>query len=1469
MKKLRHILNITIWTLFLMYNLVYVLMHIPIVQRYTASCVAKVLEEKFGAKTSIGSINLGLLNRLIVDDFTMHDKSGRIMLRAARLSVSINPLELASGNIEISSAQIFGLKAKTYKTNAQAKANFQFVIDSLSSKEKKESSFNLRINSFIIRRGEIFYDRYDQPFTPGKLSPHHIHVSDISSHIIVRHVSDKDINATVKKLSLKEASGIDLRELSFSVRADKKGASLENFLLQLPQTVISSKSITASYNIIDGKPDMNTLDMRGSIEGEKVCLSDFAPLVPLFKNINRQIRFYSSFGYKDNTFSIKKISLRSADKDLLVEASAFIPTSTKKKERWGAKVDRFHLGEHTTSFIKTQLSQHKIEIPKLATNIKHIDINGGIEGTGKDLKTKFTTSTNLGAIKVSGSKVCDNITLDLSAEKFNIKELLSVEKLGTVSVNIKTSATLNDKKISSATVKGIVSQLEYNGYSFNDINIDASYAKTLLRASMDINDPYCNINAKGSVETKGNAPHTVVHTSIKRLNPQRINLSNKWGDTDFSMSLSSDITGKTLQTISGNISIDNFLMQSGDENYAIDNIYAELDKRHIAVLADFGSIEVNGKYNFTTLGKSLTALIKSKLPTMPWLGQAGKTNYADNNFALEANIDDTQWMEKLLGIPFRTNQPISLKARIDDTSRNINAKIDMPAFAYDGSEFRSGTLDIHTTNDTLFTQATVNKLLGNNNDVTISLDANAANNTLGSTININYNAPIKLKGELRSKTQFYESPGIGKAVMFNLEPSTVLVQDTAWNVAPSSIIYSGKGIQVNNFAITHGQQHIKVNGKANNDRNDSICIDLKDIDVDYVLNLVNFHSVTFNGLASGKAYVKSVMETPEAYARLRVDKFRFQGGRMGTLFANVEWNKKDGEIDIDAHADDGDASQTIIKGYVSPGRNYLNLGITAKNTNIEFLESFCDSFMSDINAHANGFAQVYGDLSAINLRGLLVADGKLKITTLNTEYTLENDTVRMLPNEIVFNGDTVKDRNGNHAIVTGALHHKNLSRLTYDINIKADKFLCYDFHDYGSNTFFGTVYATGKCGIVGRPHNIRFDIDMKPEKGSFIEYNASSPDAVNDGTFLTWVDHSQEDSTTTDEQLHAKANDIADLNESSDMYINFDVDCTPDFTLRVLMDETTSDKIALNGNGAIKATYFNKGNFDMFGTYLIDHGSYNLTIQNIIRKDFRFQQGSYIVFGGNPYNALLNLKAVYPVNGVSLADLKIGNSFSSNNVRVDCIMNITGTPEAVKLDFDFDMPTVNNDAKQMVRSIINSEEEMNQQVVYLLAIGRFYTDGKNNQSQEDAQQSQTSLAMQSLISGTLSQQINNVLGSLIKNRNWNFGTNISTGTEGFNNAEYEGLLSGSLFSNRLLVNGQFGYRDNQNATSSFIGDFDVKYLLTPSGSIAIKVYNQTNDRYFTRSSLNTQGLGIILKKDFNSWKDLFRWGKNRETTPLK
>ena len=153
-------------------------------------------------------------------------------------------------------------------------------------------------------------------------------------------------------------------------------------------------------------------------------------------------------------------------------------------------------------------------------------------------------------------------------------------------------------------------------------------------------------------------------------------------------------------------------------------------------------------------------------------------------------------------------------------------------------------------------------------------------------------------------------------------------------------------------------------------------------------------------------------------------------------------------------------------------------------------------------------------------------------------------------------------------------------------------------------------------------------------------------------------------------------------------------------------------------------------------------------------------------------------------------------------------------------------------------------------MLYLLAIGRFYSTA-NNSNMEGEYTGQTALAMQSFLSGTFSQQLNQVLNSLTNNDNWTFGANIATGTDGLSNAEYEGMLSGRMFNNRLLFNGQFGYRDNIVKNSqSFIGDFSIQYLLVPNGNISVKMYNQSNDRYFTRNSLNTQGVGIMFKKEF-------------------
>lgn len=94
---------------------------------------------------------------------------------------------------------------------------------------------------------------------------------------------------------------------------------------------------------------------------------------------------------------------------------------------------------------------------------------------------------------------------------------------------------------------------------------------------------------------------------------------------------------------------------------------------------------------------------------------------------------------------------------------------------------------------------------------------------------------------------------------------------------------------------------------------------------------------------------------------------------------------------------------------------------------------------------------------------------------------------------------------------------------------------------------------------------------------------------------------------------------------------------------------------------------------------------------------------------------------------------------------------------------------------------------------------------------------------------------------------------------GLDDMEVQGSLSGRMFNNRLLFNGNIGYRDQMTTYSNnFVGNFNLQWFLNKSGSISLKAYSETNDRYFTKASLTTQGGGIMFKKDFNRLRFFFK-----------
>ena len=45
--------------------------------------------------------------------------------------------------------------------------------------------------------------------------------------------------------------------------------------------------------------------------------------------------------------------------------------------------------------------------------------------------------------------------------------------------------------------------------------------------------------------------------------------------------------------------------------------------------------------------------------------------------------------------------------------------------------------------------------------------------------------------------------------------------------------------------------------------------------------------------------------------------------------------------------------------------------------------------------------------------------------------------------------------------------------------------------------------------------------------------------------------------------------------------------------------------------------------------------------------------------------------------------------------------------------------------------------------------------------------------------------------------------------------------------------------------------------------MSLKAYSETNDRYYTKSSLTTQGVGLLLQRDFIDFRDLLKLRKKK------
>ena len=1441
--------------------------------------VAEELSDLLNTRVTIGRINIGLLNRIIIDDVLLDDQDEQEMLKVTRLSAKFDIMPFFKGKISISSVQLFGFNINLQKKTPDSPPNFKFVLDAFASNDtvKKDNSLDLRINSILIRRGRMAYHVLSEEETPGKFNAKHIHLQNIIANISLKALSKDSINLGIKRLSLDEkVSGFSLKKMSLKLVANSRQTSIDNFAIELPETSLKLDTIHLIYDSLKAF-DRFTEQVRFSFRTlpSQITLKDISPFLPALSHFKEPISLDMEVKGTVNQLTCSHLEITADNRQFRLKGDVALQDLSHPQDAYVfGTLSELTATTRGVGFLVRNLSHDYNGVPPVLERLGNVSFRGEVSGYFTDIVTYGQLHTDLGGV---------NMDLKLSSDKskglfaysgavkttdYKLGKLLANEQLGEITFNLDVHGRHVTDRLPVVELKGLIASVDYSRYRYENITLDGEYKQGGFNGKVALDDPNGSIYLNGDVNVSSRIPTFNFQAIINKLRPHDLNLTSKYPDTEFSLKLRANFTGGSVDEMIGEINVDSLEFMSPEKQYFMNNMNIRASKQNnenqLRLTSEFLTASVEGKFQYHTLPASILNIMRKYVPSL--ILPPKKPIETHNNFQFDIHIYNTDILSTIFDIPLTVYTHSTLKGYFNDPLQRLRVEGYFPRLQYKNNFIESGMILCENPSDHIRARMRLTNLK-KKGAVNLSLDAQAKDDNISTTLNWGNSAAVTYSGQLAAVAKFLRSEGekpLLKA-MVEVKPTDIILNDTLWQIHPSQVVVDSGKVDVNNFYFSHQDRYVRINGRLSDNPQDSVKVDLKDINMGYVFDIASISDdVNFEGDATGTAYASGVFKKPVMNTRLFIKNFSLNQGRLGDLNIYGEWDNENRGIRLDASIKDISTTPSRVTGIIHPLKpeSGLDLNIEANELNLKFLEHYMKSIANDIKGRATGKVHFYGKFKGLNLDGAVMTDASMNFDILNTHFAIK-DTILLAPTGLTFNNIHISDMEGHSGRMNGYLHFQHFKNLNYRFEIQANNMLVMNTKESTDMPFYGTVYGTGNALLTGNAiQGLDVNVAMTTNRNSIFTYINGSVASATSNQFIKFVDKTPRRTIQDSiqiisyyEQLQQKRQE-AEEEQKTDIRLNILVDATPDATMKIIMDPVAGDYISGKGTGNIRTEFYNKGDVKMFGSYQINQGVYKFSLQEVIRKDFVIKNGSTITFNGAPLDANLDIQASYTVNSASLNDLIPEESSSiiqQPNVKVNCIMNLSGILVRPTIKLGIELPNERDEVQTLVRNYISTEEQMNMQILYLLGIGKFYT--------EDARNNQNSNVMSSVLSSTLSGQLNNALSQVFETNNWNIGTNLSTGDKGWTDMEVEGILSGQLLNNRLLINGNFGYRDNPMANTNFVGDFEAEWLINRSGDIRLKAYNETNDRYYTKTNLTTQGVGIMYKKDFNKWSDLFFWNK--------
>lgn len=1403
---------------------------------------------------------------------TFHQTVEGLRTRIVRIDPDRNKLHL--GYLHITGPNTILTISEAFPADkaieALAKAHLPTEVpDSENWAQWNPDGWDIKLDALTVGKGNFkMTNNLGNPgVTPGLINWDDLLVEDLDLNLHDLQLDADTLTANLGHLSLKEQSGFVLDTLQAMLAFAPDRIELNDLLLSTPITRITHQ-IALRFNSFDDFANFEEqVRMEADLSNAHIHLADlnyFAPGIPLKEDTY----------YINGNISGRVNSLRGRDVQLRYGSIT----------RLDGDFTIFGLPDMDETFLDLNLDNlvtNKREIEEMVTVVSlppefarlgNMTFKGSFTGF-------FHNFVAFGNLQTAIGSISSDINMDLAppsgiptykgnlhANNFNLGKWFAEPAMGRISF----SGHLEGEGLSldeiDAHFNGRVSSFELGGYTYTDALFDGDLTKDFFSGELMIDGKDLTMDFKGTVDFTGEVPEfdILADVDMARLKP----LGIMEEDYRVRTMIEANFRGTTIDDIVGEIILKQTELYS-DRFYPIGDVRLvseeyELGKR-IMLESTLVDAMLDGNFNVSELAPTAMSFLSQYYPSVLNYSSASA---GDMDFFFSFDVKRSTHLVDVFMPGIKGLAGTSISGNFNSSAHRMIAFATVPEASYADMHVEGLAVEMRAGIDSLFFDVSADNL-----NLTPSLSTTPK--ITGYIANDNVNFSIELYEDIEMNRFFARAnfQNYGDSLALKLMNSDLTIAGQEWYIDEANEIrYFDNNLYFNNIELKNGEQSIIVKSNVTQDNKTDLIANFQQVEIADLLSIVQYREYTITGLIDGEMALDNVMgDISKLDGDITIKNLVMQDVALGNLATTLDVDLKQGIANIDAALAATNGGNLTAKGFFNYGDNgKLDFRVTTDDTPLKTLEPFIDFLASELDGIINGDIVLAGTMNNPTMNGkITVTDGEALVNYLGSKYYFEPMNVDFTGKSIFLRDTKLRDRQGSNASTAnmgGEIILRDFNNMTFeDFYVRTQSnFKFMETTKEQNDLFYGTAYGRGIVLINGPLDDLRVEISAKsdPNTQVFIPIDLST--SVSQYDFIEFIDRNAEGITGTITPSYSGVTLVMDLM------------VTPDADIQIIFDEQTGEIIRGSGEGNLQMKVDQSGNFEMYGTFTIHNGDYLFRLQDIVSKRFDIERGSTISWTGDPYDARLNLRAVYNrriarydlvsdlAGQMDLAEIRS----LKRPVPVDLKMIMEGSLEHPDISFEINVPAQETEIgsyfANRLRQVQSDENELNKQVFGLIVFNKFLPPTLGGDQQ-------TSFNVGNTLTEFIANQINMYFSDWLSNYNMSVNVDyhsydIGQGEEDMRQ-ELELELQKRIGRFSFNVGGNLDMGQRATADNNLYGDFELEYSITEDGRIRIRGFRDTEYNIFEDGYRGKTGVGIYFRKDFDSFSELFSGAEKIKVIP--